>query len=560
MNLISLQINSHRPQPKLHLQAPLSLPETDYKVSKLRAFTIGEIGSVAWLEQHSVLEALNLQAHGDARALRDEVVKEAFVIHDKISLLSIDLVITEAWIQHALPLLRSHLASPTTDPLISHLLLQHHGLVANLLEILLHHSDVAECMTEEAALELCDWCTRQLAWLNSSGRKFSSQGPKTSKEMLEQSTEDELKEREAEIAFNCSVSAMTILRYLTDHVANNALSLSVLHRIAATNNVAAVVLPLLLKSPWKRPYTGNGGGMQRWIGGEWVLVPSAELHALDTIGIQAWLLLCNLVLDPSAVVKLDFENERFVADLLQVRSKLTPALTYQIPLLEGLLRFLEAVAMGGAQQWLSSSEYLGAAKTAKIVIEQTPKLRDALLKGTDWVELAQKQREQQFASRSSGGCSATNGLPEALLSQILENIDLMCDMQPENDDNNPINTPIKLLSVKVDAYCSTAAGQFIWHGASRFKINLDTDPEPITVQISEQEHAHNDALREATKPSSSIKSSECDSQVIVTGKRYRLEFMNSTGNEGLPPNGKLVVGCNDTVWEAMTSLPVPPTR
>lgn len=257
-------------------------------MSKLRAFTIEEIGSVSWLEQHSVLEALNLQAHADARALRDEIVKDSFVTHDKVSLLTIDLVICKTWIQYALPLLRSHLAAPNTNPLIPHILIQHQDLVANLLEVLLHHPDVAKSMTEKAALELCDWCTRQLAWLSTSGRKFSSRGHKTAEEMIEQSAEDELKEREEEIAFNCAISAMTIVRYLTDHVASNALSLSVLHRIASTDNVAALVIPLLLKSPWKRSYTGSGGGIQKWKGGEWRLIPQAELHALDMIDVQAF--------------------------------------------------------------------------------------------------------------------------------------------------------------------------------------------------------------------------------------------------------------------------------
>ncbi|KAL4543489.1 hypothetical protein Ndes2437B_g01320 [Nannochloris sp. 'desiccata'] len=81
---------------------------------------------------------------------------------------------------------------------------------------------------------------------------------------------------------------MTIVRYLTDHVASNALSLSVLHRIASTDNVAALVIPLLLKSPWKRSYTGSGGGIQKWKGGEWRLIPQAELHALDMIDVQAF--------------------------------------------------------------------------------------------------------------------------------------------------------------------------------------------------------------------------------------------------------------------------------
>lgn len=528
------------------LQTFLSLPEVSHKVSSLRLFTPKDVGTPEWREQHHSLEVLNIQAHADATAFREEIVKEAFIENDKISLLVADLLISEAWMQHALPDLRTHLAVHTNS-LASYALVQHQGVVANLLEIILHHPDAAAALSEEAAIELCDWCTRQVAFLDGEGRRVSQCQPLSAKEILEQSPEDELRERVLESYFGCGLASVTILRHLTDHAASNTLSLGVQHRIAATNGIAIAVVPLVVRPPWERPFHGNGGGKQRWERGEWVPVPPAELHRLGTTEAQLWLLLCNLLLDPTAAAKLDLENERVVESLLQLRSKITPNGTQQLPLLEGLQRFLEALVMGAARQW-HGAELQNAEKTVKAVIEQPPKLRTALLKGVDWSALIKRQREQQFAPGSSA--SSVN---KDIFARIIDNIDFLCDMYMDESEQRDRPGQLKAPRVKLDAYCDAGKGQWRWHASYQFHLELDTPPEAIKVEVPCEERMGGALIRALSPEEGSV-------PATVSGSRYRLEMPSESRGRAFASEMKVVVGFGDKACEAMVSLPASPTR
>ena len=477
-------------------------------------------------------------------------MKEAFIQHDKLSLLVADLLVSEAWMQHALLLLRSHLALHG-NTLVSYALVHHQRVVANLLEVMLHHSDAATCLSEGDAIELCDWCARQVAFLDYKGRKFAQGKPKSAKEILAQPAEEDLKEQEQEIYFGCELAALTILRHLSDHAASNALSLGVLHRIAMTNNIAAGIVLLLLHPPWDRPFPGKGGGKQRWEKGEWVRVMPAELQRLSTAEAQAWLLLCNLLLDPAAFAKLDIDNEFFVDSLLQLRPKLTPSLTQQLPLSESLLRFLEALAMGAANQW-HRSELHKSGKTESCVIIQVPKLRAALLEGTDWAVVAKRQREHHLAPSN-----AASNVNKELFSQIMDNIDFLCDMyegeREEKDDicRGQITAPI----VKLDTYCEVGTEKWSWHASYRFKLELDTPPEVIKVEVPQNEDI-NDGLREILAPEKEF----LNEVSLGVGNRYRLELVKEPEMKALASEMKFVVGFEDKVCEAMVSFPAPSTR
>ena len=149
-------------------QSLITPHEADRLVAGLRPFAPDDVGAAAWLRQHAALDRLNMQAHRDAQCRSDEFVKEALVLGDKVSLLVADLLVAEAWRERALPRVRARLAE-AAHPALLHQLLSHEGVVANLLEVCLHHRDAAEALSEEAALELCDWCARQLAALAGDG-------------------------------------------------------------------------------------------------------------------------------------------------------------------------------------------------------------------------------------------------------------------------------------------------------------------------------------------------------------------------------------------------------
>lgn len=69
-----------------------------------------------------------------------------------------------------MPYLKKHLANKV-DSVTSYLLLYHEATVANLLEVSLYHSHAAEACSEDAMLELVDWCHRKMIYLNNEGHR-----------------------------------------------------------------------------------------------------------------------------------------------------------------------------------------------------------------------------------------------------------------------------------------------------------------------------------------------------------------------------------------------------
>ena len=63
------------------------------------------------------------------------------------------------------PLLSKHLTA-SVDSILWEPVLAHEALLCNLLEVALFHQHVCAALSEDAALELCDFCWRKLAHLS----------------------------------------------------------------------------------------------------------------------------------------------------------------------------------------------------------------------------------------------------------------------------------------------------------------------------------------------------------------------------------------------------------
>mmetsp|Transcript_2649 Transcript_2649/g.4434 ORF Transcript_2649/g.4434 Transcript_2649/m.4434 type:complete len:90 (+) Transcript_2649:189-458(+) len=83
---------------------------------------------------------------------------DAFVTHDKINTLVMDLLTAEAWKQKVFPLIKSEVAKLSTVK--SYMCLYHESSVCNLLEIMLFHRTACES-SEDALVELIDYCYRK---------------------------------------------------------------------------------------------------------------------------------------------------------------------------------------------------------------------------------------------------------------------------------------------------------------------------------------------------------------------------------------------------------------
>ena len=120
--------------------------EAERLVESLRKFEIEEIGCSAWLQQHEVIERLNIQAHQSAASISDEYVLEALLTYDKLDVLVNDLITLEAWKDNVYPLLLDEVAGKNT--MRCYFILYHEATLVNFFEVLLYHKHVCENLGE----------------------------------------------------------------------------------------------------------------------------------------------------------------------------------------------------------------------------------------------------------------------------------------------------------------------------------------------------------------------------------------------------------------------------
>lgn len=207
----------------------LSPYEAEHLVENLVDIDLKEYGSKTWFKQHETLDRLNIQAHKNALGSTDEFVMEAFVTHDKITPLVNDLLTAEAWKSNVLPIISSEVAKLSS--IKSYLCLYHEASVCNLLEVMLYHRTACEG-SEDALVELIDYCYRKFINLTAKGEEYTKKREETPvekkpKDILAMSQEDELKKHADEIEFTCAMTGLSLIRFVTDHM--QGLSVPVVH-------------------------------------------------------------------------------------------------------------------------------------------------------------------------------------------------------------------------------------------------------------------------------------------------------------------------------------------
>lgn len=146
-------------------QALLMPPEAERMVESLTGTASAEdVGTPAWLKQHSWIEKLNLQSHANASAHAADFVCEYLVSHAKVNALVRELLVMEVWKENLMPLLSEHLANEV-DSLTSYALIFHEANVSNLLEMVLYDEAAFEVMDDDHMVELVDWCIRKMTYL-----------------------------------------------------------------------------------------------------------------------------------------------------------------------------------------------------------------------------------------------------------------------------------------------------------------------------------------------------------------------------------------------------------
>ena len=225
----------------------LSALEAEAYVEALAPLRLDEYGSPKWHQQHEYLEKLNLQSHYNIIHRGDEFVKEALVDLDKMPTVIHELIAAEIWKHKVWPMIEADISEHSR--IRAYNCLYHEATIAALIEATFFHSDACEAAGERA-MEMVDYCARKVHWLVT--RPPPSTKARSTKEIIAEA-EDEvesLKVQADEINFNCAMVALTMLRYLTDHM--HALHVSVAQRLVKHHDFVASLAALLDIAPWKK--------------------------------------------------------------------------------------------------------------------------------------------------------------------------------------------------------------------------------------------------------------------------------------------------------------------
>lgn len=375
--------------------ALMNAPEAERLVEELQMFKIEKVGSRKWMAQHDVLQRLSLQAHHNVRSYSEEFVKEAFISFDKINEIVHELLVIELWKEKVYPLLGDEQYTGQVASIDIYICLYHENVLVNLIELLLFHRDALQAMSDDTTLELIDYCHRQLLYLNSGMAKDdvdASKDPTTADEWMKKSKKEEQETKVKELRFGAAISALSVLRYLTDY--SESVALGVMARMLDTHDTIVQLVPLLEERPWvRRRKKGTGkdrkNTMEVWDNGVWSPLPPEERLKVAKADAQVWLALNNLIVDPRCRAKYNYDDYRR-EQVGRLQRHFNEVLFDQLPVLKDLQRCVSEV------QFMVTPSSADVTQ-GRLVLEQVPEIRAAMLNRGDWQHIADKQMASCFA-------------------------------------------------------------------------------------------------------------------------------------------------------------------
>lgn len=354
--------------------------EAEAYVEQLEIFDMKSIGNAKWLQQHEFLEKLNVQSHVNVQNGSDEFVMEHLISYDKVPILVHELLALEVWREQVYPLLvKINFVEKST--MTAYMVLYHEATVISLLEAIFFNKEAVEA-AGDTVIDLSDYCYRRMAWLNSRPEYVEEiKKPKTAKEMLAESTQEQLDDQISNLPFDISTKAVGIMRYMIDHCA--VLPLSCLTRLLNKHDVLVSLVPLITRNPWERTV---GGKLEKYVDGNWAeCEPSDRLKLTKPAG-QVWLAIYTLMQDAECRGKYRWSTFN-KNEVLRLRAHFNDVLMDQIPLLGELRRTLEELGLMEPP-----------APEASVVVEQLPEIKAHLLKvnAGKWQKLAEYQKKKVF--------------------------------------------------------------------------------------------------------------------------------------------------------------------
>lgn len=196
---------------------------------------------------------------------------------------------------------RLHKVVSATNYTLLYTILYNELVILNLLEVVLFHKE-AFMDDSECFMDLVDYCVDAVTKLE----PFFPAVPsiEAAKAIDVRSSFSELEKQIEEMRFSMGITALSILRYVTDYL--KQLPLSVIHRVLETHDLICLMVNTMETHPWLARPPGKNE-MQVYEDGAWY---PAEAERLTKVEAQVWLSLYNLLVEPEFRKKYEYSDYR----------------------------------------------------------------------------------------------------------------------------------------------------------------------------------------------------------------------------------------------------------
>lgn len=346
--------------------------ELEMFIHNVREFKVEDIGGDRWLTSHEALLKLNQQAVLEASSCREEIVKELFVMHDKLHVLVHEMYCILVWRTKVLPKLLKIEMNPNVT-FIFYTILYHEAIAVSLMELVLYHENGCAALGD-CALDLIDYCAQAITQLVGLAHLKHDEVP--ARELSQETFIDELERQKRGILYKIGIRFLSIVSYAAEKI--DVMSISVIRRLVQTHDMPCLLSEILHCQPWIR----NLDGIEKFIDDKWTPVHGAEVIKVTKIEAQTWFCLSHLLLNNNVMSMYEVTEFR-QREISKCQMYLSVNLLDQLPHLTNLKHRLCTLGLTETTN-----------RSNRIILEEVPKIKSVIVdeaKRMGFNQIAQKQ-------------------------------------------------------------------------------------------------------------------------------------------------------------------------
>lgn len=380
--------------------------EYDLFIQSVKNFQVNEIGSREWFDSHEILIKFSQQAIIEASSYREELVKELFIINDKLKVLVHEAYCILVWRTKILPKISTNDFDGNAT-FILYSMLYHEATAVSLLETLLYHENGCAALGD-VAMDLIDYCAQAVVQLIGLTHSKHFENCVDAQILSNENASEELERQQKDLNYKIGFRCLTILSFLTDKL--DTLSIGIVRRMVVTHDVPCLMSEILHCRPWIR----NVNGIEKYIDDKWMSVDGLDIMKLTKVEAQVWFCLRNLLFNRSAMSYYEI-NEFRQRELSKCQILLTVHVLDQLPPLAEVKHHLCTLPLSRS-----------TSKSGNLILEEIPEIKNDLLSAAKQIgfkKIANDHVERFLRCKTSKLVKIAKRLNDAYNLDFIEKLD-----------------------------------------------------------------------------------------------------------------------------------------